>query len=317
MIIGIDVGGTNVRIGLVGSDCTLQGSCEVVSSRLFCVADYPIKEFGNIIQNYIKKHEISDVDAISIGVPAPVKTDFRTIYVAPNLKNSEGQPVFDHKNLAAELEERLRCPVYINKDVNNLLYYDVYKNQMNGIVAGCYIGTGIGCAAIINGNLLYGENGVAMDMGHVSLFRENDNCSCGKSGCAETRGSGKILVKMWENYYSEHSINEIFTVYGQDKRIRQFVSDCAHIPAMMAAVFNPKYLVCGGGVIEMQDFPRRFFEEEILRQTTSVVASFPPIFFYSEKQEERGVIGAACFAEMMRKNSNKVESVIKLRRRKK
>lgn len=305
MIIGIDVGGTNVRIGLVGCDYSLQNSCEVVSSRRFCMADHPIEEFGNIILKYIKKHEISKVDAISIGVPATVKTDFRTIYVAPNLKNAEGKPIFDHKNLAAELEERFQCSVYINKDVNNLLYYDVYKNQMDGIVAGCYIGTGIGSAVIIDGNLLYGKNGVAMDMGHVSLFRDNENCSCGKRGCAETRGSGKALMKMWENYYSEYSINEIFTIYGQEKRIRQFISDCAHIPAIMAATFNPKYMVCGGGVIEMQDFPRRFFEEEILRQTTPAVASFPPTFFYSEKQEERGVIGAAYFAEMMRKNSNK------------
>ena len=78
MIIGIDVGGTNVRIGSVGRACSLQGPCEVVSSKHFCMADHPIEEFGNIILKYIKKHEISKVDAISIGVPATVKTEFST-----------------------------------------------------------------------------------------------------------------------------------------------------------------------------------------------------------------------------------------------
>ena len=55
MIIGIDVGGTNVRIGSVGRACFLQDPCEVVSSKRFCMADHPIEEFGNIILKYIKK----------------------------------------------------------------------------------------------------------------------------------------------------------------------------------------------------------------------------------------------------------------------
>ena len=51
MIIGIDVGGTNVRIGSVGRACSLQDPCEVVSSKRFCMADHPIEEFGNICRS--------------------------------------------------------------------------------------------------------------------------------------------------------------------------------------------------------------------------------------------------------------------------
>jgi len=302
MILGVDMGGTNTRIGLVNEEMRLAGPCRVVPSRSFAKAPDTMAAFWQLLEDTLDHAGVKTeaVRRISVGVPASVCGDLRTIFCAPNLVDASGKLVFENYPFAEELERLCGIPTLVNKDVNNLLCYDIHENDLKGTVVGCYIGTGVGGAVSIDGKLLLGRNGVAMDIGHLPLFHSNKRCGCGKRGCAETEISGSSFLRLFQKCYPKENFSEAFSRHGEDPVIEGYVRDCAHVPAILATVFNPSAIVLGGGVLEMEGFPRRVLEEKILEVTANAVASNPPRFVYADRLPERGVIGAALFANEMK-----------------
>ena len=296
-ILGMDIGGTHTRLGLVDAEGRLLYPCALADSRLLCGDEGPVSGIGSMIRSYLEQYGNPQMDAVSIGVPASVHDDFATVFCAPNLMNASGKHVLEETDLAAGLQKALGLPVLVNKDVNNLLYYDLAANGLTGITAACYIGTGLGTAVSMHGEVFYGAHGFAMDLGHMPLFHCMDPCSCGKTGCVESRISGTALLRLKNRYYPDTEIGELFAEHGTEEPLQAFVRDCAYLPAVLATVFDPDAIVLGGGVIEMNRFPRELMEQAVREQTGNAAASKPMHFVYAEKLAERGVIGAAVFAE--------------------
>lgn len=78
--------------------------------------------------------------------------------------------------------------------------------------------------------------------------------------------------------------------------MQEFVRSCAHIFAVMATIFNPDALIAGGGVLEMDGFPRELFEKEVNENTGKDVMSYGFRYIYSEDTDCKGVVGSAIFA---------------------
>ena len=302
MYLGIDFGGTNLRMGKVGTGAKLLKPCTVIPSRLVAEDRRPVKALAQMIKDCLAGDSCS---AVSIGMPASVSDDFCTVLQAPNVKSREGKPVFDHMPLGDLLSEELGIQVYVNKDVNNLLYYDMYSYGSRGTVIGCYIGTGIGSAVSFDGNIMYGSHGLAMDCGHISMFRVNKICGCGKAGCAETVGSGTALARLRAEKFPQVGFDELYTDTDIADEMSRYLKDCAYLPAMLLTVFDPDLLILGGGVTEAAGFPRERFITEMLALTEHGIAAEPPRICWSERMPERGVIGAAIFAEKCLNQSKK------------
>ncbi|MBQ6322422.1 MAG: ROK family protein [Lachnospiraceae bacterium] len=298
MILGIDMGGTNTRIGLVGDNMQLAGPCSIYASRELVCADDPADALWEMILDYLSGAgtQPEAVEKISVGVPSCVCSDLRTIFCAPNLIRSDGTLVFDHFNLADALEKRSKRPVLVNRDVNNLLCYDLEKHHLQGITAACYIGTGVGAAVSIGGKILLGRDGLAMEIGHLSLLQGDRPCGCGKKGCIETEAAGSRFQQLCKEHYPGEAWEKIFQEHATDTIVREYVRSCAYLPAMLATIFNPSALVLGGGVVEADGFPKSFFEEAILDLAATTIRTKPPRFVYADHLPERGVIGAAMFA---------------------
>ena len=299
MILGIDMGGTNTRIGLVDEAMRLIGTCSIIPSSSFAEAQEPMDAFWDQIQSYMIRVGVrpDEIRLISVGVPASVCADLRTIFCAPNLKDAAGRLIFEKYPFADLLEQRSHIPVLVNKDVNNLLCYDIHANSLEGIVAGCYIGTGVGGAVSIDGEILLGRDGVAMDIGHLPLFHGHKHCGCGKRGCAETEIAGVSFLRLVGRCYPGEDPATVFLQHCGDPVIEGYVRDCAHVPAILATVFNPSAMVLGGGVLEMDNFPRQMLEAEIITAAANAVSDNPPRFVYADRLPERGIIGAALFAK--------------------
>ena len=187
-------------------------------------------------------------------------------------------------------------PVLVNRDVNNLLCYDLEKNGLRGIVAACYIGTGVGAAVSIDRKILLGRDGLAAEIGHLSLMNGDKSCGCGKKGCIETEAAGSYFQQLCREHYPQEDPETIFCNHGEDAVVKEFVRNCAYIPAMLATIFNPSALILGGGVVEADVFPKRSFEEAVLDLAANTIRTVPPRFVYADRLPERGVIGAAMFA---------------------
>lgn len=299
VIIGIDLGGTWLRIGAVTSENKML-ALSVLESAAVANAENPAGKLCEMIADYREKNKIGHVEAISIGVPSSVENDKETVICTTNIRNRAGEVVFLHTNLAKEIREYFQIPVYINNDVNNILLYDMAVNHLEEkkVVVGIYIGTGVGGAVAIDGRPLEGKNGAEMDLGHIPYYGGDVSCSCGKKGCCECYASGWRLQQIREKFYPDTKIQDMFTLHRDEEPLREFVRACAHIYAVMATIFNPDTIIVGGGVPEMADFPREQFEREVNKNTGKDVMSYGFDYLYSRDYVGKGVIGAAVFARM-------------------
>ena len=297
IIIGIDLGGTNFRIGAVDENNKISDP-HVLQSTLIADAADPVGMMCSMIERYMHDTGTPIPEAISIGVPSSVANDKETVICTSNIRDKNGRVVFRNTNIAADIKKRFGVPVFVNNDVNNILLYDAVEKglQNNKIVVGIYIGTGVGASVLINGSLLEGKDGAELDLGHIPFFKGQVPCSCGKKGCCECYASGWRLQEIRREFFPETDIKDMFTLHSDSEPVKDFIYSCAHVYALMATIFNPDTLVVGGGVMEMRDFPREAFCHSVKEQTGRDVMTYGFDFVFSEPFVGKGIAGAAIFA---------------------
>lgn len=281
-IVGIDVGGTYTRMGIVDENF---GVSNIYVEKTAILAN----DFPNHIIKYIQSHQ-NDFNIISIfiGFPGVVDNKNNKVISVPNQKKLEG---IDY---VKKVQESTNIPVYLDNDVNFLLAYDVELNKIadNESVLGFYVGTGFGNAVKINDRFYYGEHGAAGEIGHVTIPGAKDICGCGKVGCVETIASGVKLKKIHEEFFPNTNLEDIFTKHKDDEVMQDFVRNIALVIAMEITILDIYTLVLGGGVISMQDFPKTLLEENIKKEVRQDERVNNLKIFYSESKPTNGIIGA-------------------------
>ena len=177
-LIGMDIGGSNIRLGAVNAaDNSLIGRCNVLSSDVLAGCADPAEVIFRLICDHLKEQGLAkeELRGIGIGIPGSVFHDFSTVNEVPNIPGNH----FRGLNLGKELGKKLKKPVFVDKDVNLLLRADMHILDLSGTVLAVYIGTGIGMAVSINGEILYGTDGFAMDAGHMPVYHAEGICGCG------------------------------------------------------------------------------------------------------------------------------------------
>lgn len=287
-VIGIDIGGTNFRIGCVDSDGNLTNFEKKSSSAL--LGDGAVDILAEEIKNYIKNYSLEGtILAVGIGVPSAVSRDKSFVYSTPNLKGLE------NIDLGRMLTERIDLKVFIDRDVNYLLYHDIKRYQLDperrNTILGIYLGTGFGNAMYINGRPYAGKNGVAGEVGHTPFWKFDEPCPCGNTGCIELRCSGIWLRKLRDAYFPETDISDIFTKHGGDDKIREYIDTLAYPIATEITILDPDYVVMAGGVMCMKDFPMEQLVMKIKRKTRHPYPADNLEFVYPEPSQSAGVIG--------------------------
>lgn len=187
--IGIDIGGTNTDYGLIDR----QGKCYAKKSIHTHVSD-DAEAFLDILCTDLKKtisetKEKFEIKGIGVGAP---NGNFFTgkIEFAPNLKWKGVVP------LVRMIKERMKMPVVMTNDANAAAYgemiYGAAKGMKDFIVI--TLGTGLGSGIVINGEMVYGHDGFAGELGHTVVDPEGRMCGCGKKGCLETYASATGIV---------------------------------------------------------------------------------------------------------------------------
>lgn len=295
-IIGIDIGGTNFRIGVVDAELKVCQFDKIPVTDVFSTED-ALGDLTTFLRDYIRRNALVDrVRAISIGFPATINRERTVVMQAPNVKFMEDLPVVEH------LSRELQIPVCIERDVSMALYYDMerYNVSDRGIVAGIYFGTGIGNAILINGEMLSGRDGAAGELGHIPVPGYHDACGCGNSGCMENLAGGKFLAKLCREVYTDTHVGDIFTKHGQDEALLDFVDRMAITVATEVNILNPDCVLVGGGVVEMADFPKELLEQKIREHTRKPYPEKTLKMIYAEDTQHKCVIGAAVHAMRMK-----------------
>jgi glucokinase len=187
--IGVDIGGTNTIFGFVDSS----GKC--IHKQSIKTTDYP--KAKQLVEAVASKCMLildsnSELEPIGIGIGAPNGNYFNgTIEFAPNL---EWDGIID---LVELFEDHFDLPVIVTNDANAAAIGEMMFGKTKGVMDFLMVtlGTGLGSGFVSNGELIYGHDGFAGELGHVVIEPNGRPCNCGHNGCLETYASATGLVK--------------------------------------------------------------------------------------------------------------------------
>ncbi len=261
--IGIDVGGTNLKAGLVDENY------KIVATKKFPLEFESMEQMGEVLArmalSLVEEYGISkeEVASVGMGVPGPVDNKAGVVIKTVNIP-IRFMPV-------AEIFHRYwDVPVYLGNDADCAAlgeYYHYGDEKLESLIL-VTLGTGIGTGIILNGKIHSGINGCAGEGGHIVIVHGGEECTCGRRGCWERYGSATALVRQTKRAMEEHpesamwqmcsTLEDVggrtaFAAARDGDAVAQAVVDrylnyLADGLANFINIFQPEVIALGGGV---------------------------------------------------------------------
>lgn len=288
-VLGIDVGGTNIRLGLVDSSYEAHDFVKESTEQIMGEEGRAPAKLVDVVKKYISTYNNGrEIRCISIGFPSTIDKSRKEILSTPNI------PGFDHVKMAELMEEGTGIPTILEKDVNMLMMFDMFDRNIpdEGITTGFYLGTGLGNAIAIDGKIYIGKNGAAAELGHIPERNNNEMCGCGNRGCMELFASGKHLRAICDNELNGTFIGDVFVNHKDAPEIRKFIKELALPIVAEINILDPNYIILGGGLTQMKGFPKELLEEAIHEHARKPYPEQTLSFKYSNPTQINGVVGA-------------------------
>ena len=310
--IGIDVGGTNVKLALVSGEGKIIYS-NSIPTHAEMGYEYTVNNIKEAIKDLIKETDSQTKDIQGIGFGFPGQVDYKSgiVRLAPNIPGWVDVPI------AQKIEEEFGISTRVDNDVRcaalGELNFGAGKGCENLICI--TVGTGIGSGLIVNGKLVRGASNAAGEIGHIKLqMNGGPICGCGDTGCLEAFASGPAIVAMAEDYikggkstkYRELANPEItpYIVYeaakaGDPVARRIFTVIGEYIGIGLTSVINllnPEKVIIGGGVAAAGEFLMDSIKETVKRRAMKIAGETVEIV-PAQLGNTAGVIGASLLIE--------------------
>ena len=308
--VGIDVGGTNIKVGLFDKNMTMVKSIKTLTDKDL-EANLMMDLLASLVRQLLKEAELTIDDVRGVGAAFPSFIDYENGYVVEtsNILSLNDLPVRDL------LSERLGVEVYLENDANAaaLAEHQMGAGQGHEHLVFVTISTGIGGALILNGKLYRGMHGMAGEIGHMFISDMTGYpCSCGVTGCVESIASGKHMAR-----YATDRIKE-----GMDSRILDHAGTMTNIDMVAVGralasgdslaievvnrgaeylgrmfhslnmIFDINVFVLGGGVTQLG---KKFMDRIVAsyRHYSLMDQKYPARFLPAALGNDAGLIGAA------------------------
>lgn len=319
--IGVDLGGTRIKAGLVAEsgEITLLRSVETLAQE-------KPEAVGSQIADLARKiHEESGVgaDIVGIGLGSPGLIDGQTgvIHVSPNFPKWTDVPLSDY--VKSSLSELRHLPVFVENDVNAMTLGEYCYGAGRGArtVIGMTLGTGVGGGIVVDGKLHSGVSNTAGEIGHMTVLPGGRRCGCGNDGCLEALvGRYGMIARVQEALRSGRASEHLAPLFTNPtsetlEDAPKLIQDAAkvHDPlaweiyedsgkyigivlAAVANLLNPDVAVIGGGTARAgEELLFRYIRAEVHRRAFSVPAKAMRIV-PAELGNDAGLAGAATIA---------------------
>jgi len=262
--IGVDLGGTNLRIAAVDDNGKLLEKT-TTSTPVTHGRNAVIDEMCVAIQQTVAKFRPGgEMTGIGIGVPGIIEMQTGTVRQSPNLPDWRDYPVRD------EIERRLRTTVVLENDANAAALGEKWMGAGAAVDDMCMLtlGTGVGGGIVLKGQVWHGMTGMAGELGHINVDPNGPPCNCGSRGCVEQFASATAIKRMAIEAIATGKAPELaramhedpefsskvvyqMTVQGDEpaKEIFRRVGDALGVAlAGLVNIFNLPMYVVGGGV---------------------------------------------------------------------
>ncbi len=309
-IVGIDIGGTNIKAGLVEATTgriITSTSIKTESEKGF---DDTFTRIANLVNTLLGEQNITrdQVNGIGMGIPGPVINQEVVAFFA-------NFPWDKNINAKKALEEKIGLPVIVDNDVNVITVGEAWQGAAKGYknVVGLALGTGVGGGIIVDGNLIGGVKGAGGEIGHMVIAQGGKLCGCGHRGCLETYCSATAVAREAIDRLTVNKNNKVWELCGQDitkveakhvfdaaKEGDAFAQDIVNYVVKYLAlgignvlnIINPDIVVIGGGVALAGDILFNPLKEEIAKTALGVCVEEVEIV-PAALGNDAGVVGAA------------------------
>ena len=312
--IGVDLGGTNIAVGVVSEELKIVGrgkvktKCPRPAAEIFddiaVAVDMAIKDAGI---------SMDEVSSIGVGTPGSVNKDNGYIEFANNLG-------FNQVPAKKMLEERLGKTVFLDNDANCAALGEAIAGVGKGVgnFVAVTLGTGVGSGIIVNGKIVGGVNYAGGEMGHTVIMINGKQCNCGRKGCWEQYASATALIaqtkeamlkniesKMWQ--ITNGSIDNVSgrTAFDAmrlgDEAAKEVCDNYIYYVSVgiinIINTFQPEFVCIGGGISHEGDTILNPIKKHIDNERYSIHASKQTKIVAAELGNDAGIFGAALLDE--------------------
>lgn len=269
--IGIDLGGTSVKLGITDTKGNIVSTYEVPTLAETNSVDMIYENMEDAVKHLLHQNKDKDLSISGIGVGSPGSIDPKEGRIVTGIDNI---PALKGFPLAQRLQKKFSLPTFIDNDANNAtrgeFLFGAGKGKKNIVMI--TLGTGIGGGIIIDGELYGGSNNYAGEVGHTTIVAGGKRCSCGNYGCWEAYGSATAMKKSAQSFIEkgvESSLHDFYpdqlnakviidhAKHGDKLALDIFNETCQYIGiglANLVNIFNPDVCIVGGGVSQAGDF---------------------------------------------------------------
>ena len=308
-VVGIDIGGTNTVFGIVDARGTVIATGSIKTRKHSNINDY-IEELHGELSKLIVASDAEDKIA-GIGIGAP-NANYFTGEIADGVNLPWPTPI----PLADLVSSKFGIPVAITNDANAAaigeMTYGVARGMKDFIMI--TLGTGVGSGIVVNGQMVYGHDGFAGELGHVIMKRNNGRmCGCGRTGCLETyasaTGVARTAREFLESRAGERSILRALDIdsitskdvydaaIAGDKMAKDIFEFTGNILGEALADFisfsSPEAIVLFGGLAKSGDLLMKPLKESMATNTMPVFNGKVKLLLSELKESDAAVLGAS------------------------
>lgn len=301
IIAGVDIGGTNTKIGLVKEDGTI-----VKRARFNTKGCYTYESYIDSISKGIKSMLDSEHELIGIGIGAPNGNYFSgAVEFAPNMPFKGVLPIRD------SLKKSFDCRIELTNDANAAAMgekiYGGAKDYNDFVVI--TLGTGVGSGIYCNGQLVYGHDGHAGELGHVIVYPNGRECGCGRKGCLEPYANEKGIRRTFDELKSNYPSSSLhreerisgFSIAqhaksGDELAVEIFKKTGEYLGFAFAnfmAYLSPKAIFLFGGIARAGELIRQPLIEEMERNMLNIYQNKLEVRFSELPDDDAALLGAA------------------------
>lgn len=307
-VIGIDIGGTNTVFGIVDARGVVIGSSSIKTAKHSKFDDY-IDELHVEITRLIEQFDAVDkIHGIGIGAP---NGNYYTGEIADQVNLPWPAPI----PLAKKVSDKFGIPVAVTNDANAAaigeMTYGVARGMKDFIMI--TLGTGVGSGIVVNGQVVYGTDGCAGELGHVIVKRNNGRvCGCGRTGCLETYCSATGVARSAREFLEIRQEPSLLRNIPVDQITSKDVYDAAMAGDKIAkdifeftgtilgealadftAFSSPQAFVLFGGLAKSGELLLRPMREAMKRNTLALFKGPRKVLLSELKEADAAVLGAS------------------------
>ena len=315
--LGIDLGGTNIAVGVVDENFKIVGRGKMKTN---CPrpADEICDDMATAAKMAIEDAGLTmdDIDTIGIGAPGSINPFTGVIAVSNNLR-------FENVPMGKMLSERLGRDVFLENDANAAAYGEFLAGAGRGTkdMVAITLGTGVGGGIIIDGKLFAGSNLAGGELGHTVIVHNGEQCTCGRKGCWEAYASATGLINLTKKYMEANPDSKMWELCGGDinnasgrtaydgmragdKAANEVVDLYEDYVACgitnMINIFQPEVLCIGGGISKEGDTLLNPIKDKVCADRFTKNVEKQTTVKIAELGNDAGIIGAAFIHRLYR-----------------